>query len=98
LDPRGVGVSHAHADRRKIGKEPVDASLEKPLDFGIEITMGRWRRADLQIVGKKLILGTESPNVDPEIHRVRGAYALGARQMLGNADPASVGCNLLEVA
>jgi hypothetical protein len=39
LDPRDVGIANAHADRRKIHEEAVDAALEKAQDFGVEISV-----------------------------------------------------------
>jgi hypothetical protein len=72
-----MSVSHTHADRGKINEESVDAAAQKTPNFRIQIAMRRRRAADLQIVGKKLVLGAKSPHMDLEIHRMSGAYALG---------------------
>jgi hypothetical protein len=64
LDPRDVSVPYPHADRGKIDEKAIDALLEKPPNFAVQIAMRRRRTAALQIVGKKLILGAKSPHMD----------------------------------
>jgi len=74
------------------------AAVQKTPNFGIQIAMCRWGAADLQIVGKKLILGAKSPHMDLEIHRMSGADALGRGQNLRDADGIGVFRNLAQVA
>jgi hypothetical protein len=93
-----VSVPHPHPDRRKINEESIDAAVQEPADFGLEIAMRRRRIPDLQIVGQKFILGTESPHVDLEIHGVCRADTFGTGQMLGDADRIGVCRDVAQVS
>ena len=52
----------------------------------------------LQIVGQKFILGTKSPDMDLEIHRMRRAHAFRGGQGFRDADRIGVGRDLGQVA
>jgi hypothetical protein len=71
LDPRDVGVAHAHADRGKINKQSVDAAVQVTLDLGGEISVSRRRGADPQVFGQEFIFGAEGPHMHLEIERMR---------------------------